>query len=348
MKRIKSLILNNCGAVPPLDISSFQNLNLIIGENGTGKTFVLKAMYAAVRAAEDYKRGNDSRAFPEILSERLRWTYQVDKIGDIVNRNSDSALEFDMFVDILMKNSLIPLTKEIQFSFNKSTRVKVSNAQYNGKESIGNSIFIPAKEIISLINVILKSRDFDKSFGYDDTYYELAKALNITSLSNGQKYGDVCAKIAKIMGGKVEFDSKTQSWQYIKNGKKLSINITSEGIKKLAIISRLLESGYVTENSIIFIDEIESALHPKAISDLLDIIEFIAYDLGLQVFISSHSYFVIKKMYLIALKRKQPLPCISLTSNVAKYYDMSNGMPDNSIIDESIRLYEEEVSGVLW
>ena len=338
MKQIKSLKLRNCGAVPPIDISDLSKLNLIIGENGAGKTFVLKAMYAAVRSAEDYKRGNDTRSFAEILTDRLRWTYQVEKIGDIVNRSSDSVLEFDMLVD----------NKTLQFSFNKKNKkVNISNLRYPDDESKGNSVFIPAKEIISLINVILKSRDFDKSFGYDDTYYELAKALNITSLSNGQKYEDICAKITKIMGGKIEFDPKTKSWLFIKNGKKLSINITSEGIKKLAIISRLLETGYVNENSIIFIDEIESALHPKAISDLLDIIEFIAYDLGLQVIITSHSYFVIKKMHLIALKRKQPLSCISLTSDGAKYYDMSNGMPDNSIIDESIRLYEEEVGEVL-
>lgn len=341
MKQIKSLKLKNCGAVPPLDISNMNNLNLIIGENGTGKTFVLKAMYTAIRSAENYKRGNDIRTFDDILIDRLRWTYQVEKINEIVNRNSESPLEFDMLVD----------DKTIQFSVTKKTTVKFSSLKYTGDECKGNSVFIPSKEIISLINVILKSRDFDKSFGYDDTYYELAKALSITSSDNGQKYKDVCAKIAKIMGGKVEFDSKTKSWLFIKNGKKkgtkLSINITSEGIKKLAIISRLLEGGYIDENSIIFIDEIESSLHPKAISDLLDIIEFLAYDLGLQVFITSHSYFVIKKLHLIALKRKLPLPCISLTSDGVKYYDMSNGMPDNSIIDESIRLYEEEVSEVL-
>lgn len=39
------------------------------------------------------------------------------------------------------------------------------------------SIFIPAKEVLSLFSVILKSREIDKSFGFDDTYYDLAKAL---------------------------------------------------------------------------------------------------------------------------------------------------------------------------
>ena len=117
MKQIKSLKLKNCGAVPPLDISNMNNLNLIIGENGTGKTFVLKAMYTAIRSAENYKRGNDIRTFDDILIDRLRWTYQVEKINEIVNRNSESPLEFDMLVD----------DKTIQFSVTKKTTVKFRN-----------------------------------------------------------------------------------------------------------------------------------------------------------------------------------------------------------------------------
>ena len=36
-----------------------------------------------------------------------------------------------------------------------------------------NSIFIPAQEVLSLYSVILKSREVDQSFGFDDTYYDL-------------------------------------------------------------------------------------------------------------------------------------------------------------------------------
>lgn len=51
--------------------------------------------------------------------------------------------------------------------------------------------------------------------------------------------------------------------------------------------------------SIGFIDEPESALHPTAISQLLDIIGVLAKK-GIQFFLSSHSYLVIKKLYLMA------------------------------------------------
>ena len=65
---------------------------------------------------------------------------------------------------------------------------------------------------------------------------------------------------------------------------------------------REVSNGYLDNQSIIFIDEVESALHPTAIYQFLDMIEKIAADMDLQFFISSHSYFVIKKLALIAKK----------------------------------------------
>ena len=60
------------------------------------------------------------------------------------------------------------------------------------------------------------------------------------------------------------------------------------------------------------------------------------------------SYFVIKKLYLIALRQSSSVSCISLSKEQeAQVYDPRDGMRENSIIDTSIRLYEEEIEEVL-
>ena len=59
-------------------------------------------------------------------------------------------------------------------------------------------------------------------------------------------------------------------------------------------------NGYLSDSSIVFIDEIESALHPDAIIQFLDMISYIANNMEIQFFIATHSYFVIKKLALIA------------------------------------------------
>ncbi len=239
--------------------------------------------------------------------------------------------------------------KTFSFSFTESSAVKVSNVVNEIMPLASNSIYIPAKEVLSLYNIILKSREVDRLFGFDDTYYDLVKALRIAP-QRGRNY-DIFAKsralLKDIIGGRVDYDDVANKWYYKKGNQKFSIGVASEGVKKIAILDRLLGNGYLTRSSVIFIDELESALHPTAISDFLDIIDMIAFDMGIQVFIASHSYFVIKKLYLNALKRRRSIPCISMLNGSVGYFDLLDGMPENAIINESVRLYEEELEEVL-
>lgn len=339
--KIENLQLKNFGMLEEFQCKEFSNINLIIGENGTGKTFLLKALYSAVKTLEEYKRGDDITPINDILSEKLRWTFQVDKLGDIVSKSADEGLDFRMKLN---KASL-----EYQFSKSAASKVGAVEPVRNGKD--GDSIFIPAKEVLSLFSVILKSREIDKAFGFDDTYYDLAKALRI-SPSRGRNF-TVFAESRKVVGdvidGKVDYDENSGKWYYRnKKNQKFSIGATSEGVKKIAIMDRLLANGYLNADSIIFIDEIESALHPKAVCQFLDMIDNIANEMGMQVFITSHSYFVIKKLFLIALKKENTVKCISLNKGKeAQICDLHDGMPDNSIIDTSIQLYEQEIEEVL-
>ena len=338
--KIASVSLNEYGMIPSFDCQSFSNINLVIGENGTGKTFLLKALYSATRAMEEYKRGDDIKTINEVLAEKLRWTFQVDKLGDMVTRSSNESLIFEMKLG----------TDQIGYQFSSSATSKVVTATAPSGKRETNSIFIPAKEVLSLYSIILKSREVDKSFGFDDTYYDLVKALrispkkgkNYTAFSNSRKL------LNSVIDGKVEYDETSGKWFYKNNrSQKFSIGATSEGVKKISIMDRLLSNAYLDNQSIIFIDEIESALHPTAICQFLDMVAKIATDMDLQFFISSHSYFVIKKLALIAKTNPGLVTCISLSKDKKPaVHDLSEGMPDNSIIDASIALYEEEVEGL--
>lgn len=335
--KIVRVCLKQYGMIPEFTCESFSNINLVIGENGTGKTFLLKALYSATRAMEEYKRGDDIRTINEVLAEKLRWTFQVDKLGDMVTRSSDENLNFDMQLG----------SDHIGYQFSSSAASKVGTATAPAVKRETNSIFIPEKEVLSLYSIILKSRDVDRSFGFDDTYCDLVKALmsppkkgkNYSAFANSRKM------LNGVIDGKVEYDEISGKWFYKNNrNQKFAIGATSEGVKKISIMDRLLSNGYLDNQSIIFIDEIESALHPTAIYQFLEMIEKIATDMDLQFFIASHSYFVIKKLALIAKKNPGLVTCISLSKgNNPEIHSLSDGMPNNSIIDASIALYEEEI-----
>lgn len=342
---ITSVNMRNFGNIKQFKCDSFSNINLIIGKNGTGKTFLLKALYVAIKTAEEYHRGDDVRSVNEILAEKLRWTYQMQNLGDLVTKSASDRLKFS----VKCKEA------SLKYDFSKDATKQIISSymdiDFIRNDSQSNSIFIPAKEVLSIDNIILTSRERDRSFGFDDTYYDLVKVLRIapTRGKNFSAFANARKELKELVNGKVDFDESTGKWFYKIGNQKFAIGVTAEGIKKIAILDRLLANGYIGKSSIIFIDELENALHPTAISDFIDILYYISKEMNIQLFISSHSYFVIKKLCLLAQIKKTAITCISFNQAGDSYQieDLSNGMPNNSIIDESIRLYEEEIEQVL-
>ena len=337
---INAVNIENLGKIKEFSCDSFSGINLIIGENGTGKTFLLKSLYSAIKSIEDYKRGDDIRSIGDILAEKIRWTFQTDKLGDIVNKNTSSFYKFRMISD----------GETFEYQFSKDASNKIITLSNSVSRTDLDSIFIPAKEVLSLYNIILKSREIDKVFGFDDTYYDLAKALRVspTRGKNYAAFAESRTKLKEILDGKAELDESSNKWYYkSSSNQKFSIGATSEGVKKIAILDRLLANGYIKKKSIIFIDELESALHPKAISELIDMLYEVSVKMDIQIFIASHSYFVIKKLCLLAAEKNERINCVSIDTNSIRVNDLMDGMPQNSIIGESIRLYEEEIEKVL-
>lgn len=74
---------------------SLSHINLLIGPNGSGKTILLKSLYVVLKTLEQCGKGNEQRSLNEILSDKLYWTFQTEKLGDLVQKGKDS-LFFEM------------------------------------------------------------------------------------------------------------------------------------------------------------------------------------------------------------------------------------------------------------
>ena len=332
---INSLELKNFGPIHQFKCEKLGNINLIIGGNGTGKTILLKALYSAMRTLEEYKRGNEPRNASEILADKLYWTFEIEKIGDLVSKGADEPLSFKLRFD----------GQDFSYRFGKDTTKSIQTLENHVLPRSSNSIFLPTKEVLSLHHIILQSRELSKTFGFDDTYLDLARALRQppTGGKNYQQFAKSRTNLSEILEGKVEYDENLGRWQFKKGNQKFPIGVTAEGIKKISILDTLLGNRYLDLKSVIFIDEPESALHPVAISKFLDIIAMLA-ECGIQFFMASHSYFVIKKLFLIAQKKERlSIPIISVKDDLWDIANLREGLPDNPIIDESIQLYKEEV-----
>jgi AAA15 family ATPase/GTPase len=333
---INRIKLKNFGPIETLDWDNLGKINLVIGNNGSGKSFLLKALYSAVRTLEDYQRGdNKQKSAADILADKLFWTFQPDrKIGDMVCKQANEPLSLELKLD----------DRIFKYSFGKDTTKSIT-LENDVLPRANNSIYLPAKEVLSLFHIILKSRQIDNVFGFDDTYLDLVTALQQlpTRGRNSPEFAQSRKSLENIINGRIEYDEASSRWQFKnKTNQKFSIGVTAEGVKKIAILDTLLGNRYLTDASIIFIDEPESALHPKAISELLDIVAMLA-GRGIQFFMASHSYFVIKKLFLIAQKHQLSIPVYSFQDDHPVKSDLKDNLPDNPIIDESLMLYEQQL-----
>lgn len=331
---ITELSLASLGPIAKLDAKGLQNINLLIGKNGMGKTFLLKALYASVKTIELFKRGQNIRSDKDILSDKLYWTFQPSALGDIVKRGS-SSFSFRMVSD---------QDERLEYGFGPSTTKQIQNLTNTfAPRTADNSIFIPAKELLSLREIIMESRDRYAEFGFDDTYVDLSKALAPTTKGrNYAAFAEARQSLENIIGGRLEYDVERSEWKF-KNGKyRYDLSLTSEGIKKLSILDLLLGNHYLTNKSVIIIDEVEANLHPDMIRRFLAIVVVLA-KAGIQFFLSTHSYFVIKNLYILAHQEKMHIPTFSFEEVRVSQSDLLVGMPENSIVQESINIYKREI-----
>lgn len=147
---IKSLSLKNYGPVEDLNVDNLGKINLLIGPNRSGKTLVLKVLYCAQRTIELTGRGKNPQSDKEILASKLYWTFQVDKLGQLVRKPNNGSLQFAMRETD---------GDEFEYSFGADTERKIVKLEGNPKNRTSNSVFIPAKEVLSLLSIIRASHD---------------------------------------------------------------------------------------------------------------------------------------------------------------------------------------------
>lgn len=331
---IKTISIENLGPISKMKAGNLGGINLIIGPNQSGKTFLLKALYAGLKTVELYKRGKENRLDKEILSDKLYWTFQASELGSIV-RKGESSMSFSMVSD---------KKEDLTYSFGPSTTKQASIDKNTFAPRSSNTVFIPDKEILSIRDIIIEAKE-DNQFGFEEPYSDLAKALSRTQKGkNYDSFAQARDIVSNMVGGRLEYDEEKKEWQFRDNYRKVyEVATTSEGVKKLSILDILLGNRYLDNHSVIIIDEIEANLHPSMISQFLDAIYMLA-ESGVQFFIASHSYFVIKRLYILAHRRDISIPVLSFDKGVCTVSNLKDEMPQNPIINESIALYKDEIS----
>jgi len=325
---ITQLQLKNFTAFTELAIDFSPGINIIIGENGTGKTQLLKAILAL---SGPWAHGEHA---DQRLAQKLCRLYLPldEKVGGLrrsgARRKAMLSADFDSGRDITA------------IFGGSDTEVSITS---NGRASPAKALFIPTKEVLSLARGLKSGQADEETINliFDDGYIDLAQLLfkkvegnlskriqedprlssivpRITNLIGGRytlKKGHICFQAGQYeerAGQSVQDEEtsaqvfKSSKIQFIPSASALiSSAMTAEGFRKIGMLQRLLSNGSLnpgTSGPLLW-DEPESNLNPKLMRDLVQALLELARN-GQQIILATHDYVLLKWFDLLMDKGK--------------------------------------------
>ncbi len=346
---IKSISIINFMGYSQFKAKEFAPINVLIGKNDTGKTGLLKLLYASTKGVDTYSRKNETEdiSFKKVISEKLSNTFQPGKkgLGELVSKHERGKLS----VDMEFSHTKLSYNDRLYFSFGDSTTKNIIDCRdkINPISTNFRCLFIPAKEVLTPLKAIRATRDNLHMPGFDDTYLDLIRALVIpTQRGNiAVELKGVNKKLEDLFEGKIE-QGIDDDFIFKKGHSEFHINLTAEGVKKIGILTTLIRNRQLNSNSVLFLDEPETTLHPEATRELVEMLMLMAKS-GIQIFLATHNYFVLKQMHLCARRDEIDAKCFVLEREkgqaiTSKEYLLNKDFPENAISDEALKMSDEE------
>jgi len=321
---IEKLELKNFAKFGELNIDFSPKINVIIGENGTGKTQLLKAAYVANLVLAQGQKQSD-------LTDKLCSTFRPtgDALGKLVKNGTPGGQHAKI-------NAEFGLGQRLSAEFTSSSKkIKLSHFS-NESGPMGYPIFLPTKEVLSLYKGIT-SKDADQATLhslFDATYLDLCRKLAIPKLVmprdaivGDPRFSQVYQKLVNTIEGRFRlllgyaiFEPGKYQEQHAKvqhklntrmetvfiptKGESISAQMAAEGVRKLGILQLLMENQQLNPgvSGTLFWDEPETNLNPKLMRLLVEVVLELTRN-GQQVVLATHDYVLLKWFDLLMDKK---------------------------------------------
>lgn len=293
---LKTLHLKNFTVFDDATFDFGQHLNIIVGENGSGTSHVLKAAYAAiaVSAQRAATTPNDAptKAYLEIaIADKLRNTFRPDDLGRLASRTwGHSTCEMTYTFE------QHELDLALRFSTGAKSKVTITKLPTAWVDKL--PVFLPTRELLTIYPGFVSLYEVHQT-QFEETWRDTSLLLG-NLLARGPRESTIkklLEPLQEAMGGVVELDKSGRFYLVLPNGK-LEMHLVAEGLRKLAMVARLIATGSLLDKGYLFWDEPEANLNPKIMKAVARTILQIAQS-GVQVFIASHSLFLLRELYIL-------------------------------------------------
>jgi energy-coupling factor transporter ATP-binding protein EcfA2 len=294
---LKSLHLTNFTVFPDASFTFGKSLNVFIGENGAGKSHVLKAAYAAiaVSAARPKDGGTEPPTKTQLqtaLAEKLQAVFRPDGLGRLVRRQRGGwrKCRLSYIFDISKLN--------LEFSFTKDARTEVTIETTPTARGDKLPVFLPTRELLTIFPGFVSLYE-TTHLQFEETWRDTCLLLG-APLARGPRetrIKQLLIPLEEAMGGTIELYKGDRFYLHLPSGT-MEMHLVAEGLRKLATIARLIATASLLDKGYLFWDEPEANLNPKIIKTVAKTILQIAQNV-IQVFIATHSLFLLRELHIL-------------------------------------------------
>lgn len=278
------------GPFHDVDIELSPGLNVVVGDNATGKSQLLKLLYSCTKSLKD-ARSLTKKDLNGDLASKLDGVFRPDSLGRLTRRVKGKAR-----AEISVKYAQIG--DELRFGFSSHAKTEVGVASIPNRELDDEPVFLPSHELLSLGSTFIALYDAYDT-GFEETWRDTADLLQRPAL-RGQRGAEASALLQPfselLQGGSVVESDGRFSLRQPGIGN-LEAPLLAEGHRKLAMIVRLIANGVLLEGGYLFWDEPEANLNPASQRAVAHALVHLAQS-GAQIVVATHSMFLLRELQM--------------------------------------------------
>ena len=288
--------LKNFTAFSKARLEFAKHLNVIVGENGTGKTHLLKLPYAAMAMSAEESRKRNGRASKTVvqarLAEKVVNVFRPESLGRLAYRQQGRSRS-----EVWFKFSE-PGTS-LTFSFATTSRsevtVDISPSAWRGRAPV----YLPTRELLTIYPgfvPLYESHDVE----FDETWRDTCLLLGAPTLRGPRQkaIASLLEPLEEQIGGRVVLERNGRFYLSSPSSGSMEMPLVAEGWRKIAMLARLIATGSLLDKDCLFWDEPESNLNPRLIREVAKAILRIC-KAGVQVFVATHSLFLLRELEIL-------------------------------------------------
>ena len=275
-------------AFEKLEINFSSGINIFVGENGTGKTHILKAAYAACDISKSQKN----------LAEKITKVFlpSGEQIGRLTKRTSKSTQGSFKIQRRLSNDKLCHIRLALSNHTKSAEDATVSGAYKTWLKEPLESVYIPVKDMMA------NAPGFRSLYSFRNVHFEEVYADIIDRAFLGTLKGPIDQprkKLLEILQGAMAGKVIVKNEEFFLKNKQgeLEFTLLAEGMRKLALLWVLLQNGTLLKGSVLFWDEPETNLNPKLMRTVIEILIELQR-MGVQIFLTTHDYIILKEFDL--------------------------------------------------